>query len=68
MKLTDRKECTDWFRDSKYGVFFHYLFSMDEMKNFDADGFAKDINEKRKIEMWEEINEYSAKFYTNWNK
>ena len=30
--------------------------------------FAKDINEKRKIEMWEEINEYSAKFYTNWNK
>ena len=30
--------------------------------------FSKDINEKRKIKMWEEINEYSAKFYTNWNK
>lgn len=45
MKLTDRKECTDWFSESKYGLFFHYLFSIEQMQKFDAEKFAHDVNE-----------------------
>lgn len=30
--------------------------------------FAKDIKEKRLVEMWEEINEICSRFYTIWNK
>lgn len=29
--------------------------------------FSKNINEKRKIEMWEEINENCARFYTKYD-
>ena len=44
MNLTNRQNATDWFRDSKYGLFFHYLFNMDEMKNFNAEKFVSDVN------------------------
>ena len=45
MKLTNRQHATDWFRDSKYGLFFHYLFDFDGMKNFNAEKFAADVNQ-----------------------
>lgn len=45
MKLTDRKEATDWFSQSKYGVFFHYLYDIDDMPLFNAEKFAADVNE-----------------------
>lgn len=43
MKLTDRKSATDWFCKSKYGLFFHYLFSIEEMKSFDPEKFASQV-------------------------
>lgn len=45
MKLYDRKESTNWFNESKYGVFFHYLFQLESMDKFDAEKFAANVNE-----------------------
>lgn len=44
MKLCDRQNKTDWFKDSKYGIFLHYLFDMEQMKEFNAEKFAEDVN------------------------
>ena len=45
MKLYDRQNCTDWFKDSKYGLFIHYLYMPEDMKKFNAEEFAKQVNE-----------------------
>lgn len=43
MKLTNRKNTTDWFAQAKYGLFFHYLFDIESMKSFDAEKFASQV-------------------------
>ncbi len=43
MKLFNRQEETNWLSIAKYGVFFHYLYGMEDMKSFDVDKFAADI-------------------------
>ncbi len=45
MQLYGRQEKTDWMSEGKYGVFFHYLYTPEEMKNFDAKKLASDIND-----------------------
>src|SRR5665647_2751384 len=37
---------TDWFHDSKYGLFVHYLFSSEaDFASFNAEAFAAAVNE-----------------------
>lgn len=44
MKLYGRQDKTNWMSEGKYGVFFHYLYDMDDMKKFDAKKFAENVN------------------------
>lgn len=43
MKLTDRKHHTDWMHEAKYGIFFHYLYGMDDFERFDVNKFTSDV-------------------------